>query len=99
MTGFIRKPTKLWLRALFASVISGGANNILASAGIGLAGAAGIKVEPLSLGQIGALLFSGACVGLAAYLVKSPMPPTNGTDFFRKESADIPTDPPQYPRK
>lgn len=95
MTGFIRKTTKLWFRALAAAIISGGANNILASAGIGLASAAGVKVEPLSLDQMGALMFSGACVGLASYLTKSPLPPANGTDFFEKPRDD----PPFYPRK
>lgn len=100
MTEFIKKKTKLWLRAVVAAIISGASNNILASAGLGAAGWVGIKVEPLTVDQMGALMFAGAVVGVAAFLVKSPLPPCNGhTEFFKKDSADIPSDPPQYPRK
>lgn len=69
--------SRLWLRNLVASVITGGSTTALSALGIAGAQAIGVNVPALDFKQIGILFGSGAAVGLLAYLKQSPIPPEN----------------------
>jgi len=79
-----------WAKAIVAAAISGAASSFLASVGVGSANAVGLNVQQFTKQQLLATTCSGALVGMAAYLVKSPVPPgpSGDTDFVNKP-ADI----------
>ncbi len=76
--------TKLWLKALIASVVSGAANAASATLGISAANLVGIKIEPLNLQQLGSVSLSGGIIGLIFYLKQSPVPPDDNTTVITK---------------
>lgn len=81
---------KIWLWTLLAAAISGGANNILAALGINVANMMGFEVQQLTWGQVKILMLSGALVGAATYLAKSPLPSigSGATNFWRRREVD-----------
>ena len=72
----MKTKTKLWLRALAASVVTGASSSGLAALGVSVADAAGANVGQLNIKQLCVMAVTGGIVGLLAYLKQSPVPPS-----------------------
>jgi len=82
----MRLKTEQWLRALLAAIVTGFANAVLSSLGIGGAQLVGVSVPTLNLKQVLTIAISGGFIGACAYLKQSPVPPdsTGGTTTIQK---------------
>lgn len=71
----MKTKTRLWFRALVASVVTGASSSGLAALGVSVADAAGANVGQLNIKQLCVMAVTGGIVGLFAYLKQSPVPP------------------------
>lgn len=71
----MKTKTRLWIRALVASVVTGASSSGLAALGVSVADAAGANVGQLNIKQLCVMAVTGGIVGLLAYLKQSPVPP------------------------
>lgn len=71
---------KMWLKLLIGAAVGGAANSLLSVAGIAGANQVGMNIQQFTPKQFGAMCVSGAIVGAAMYLKKSPLPGVNEND-------------------
>lgn len=76
----IPRTWEAWIKTLLAGSIGSAAQAGLTAMGIGGANMVGIKIAPMDLHQLGAMMLSGAIVGGLLFLAKSPMPPDSPPD-------------------
>ena len=78
--------TKVWFKALVASLVTGASSTGLSAIGIATANGLGVNVPKLDYKQLGVMLVSGGIVGVLTYLKQSPVPPdaTGNTEIIKK---------------
>lgn len=75
-----------WLMGIFSAVLQGAASSVLAALGIAGADAVGVaSVKAMTLGQMGAIVLSGAVVGLAMFIRANPRPQEDVEEVTKPE--------------
>lgn len=69
-----RRKWGVWFSGIGNGFISGGATAVCAALGISTANMFGASIPPLTLGQLGQVIFWGSISGGAMYLKQSPWP-------------------------
>lgn len=78
-----------WLYALLKAAITGGAGAVVSYLAMPVLNSAGFTMPTLTFKQLGVLVIIGVLTHLAAVLMKSPLPPSDGSsvdsDIDQKE--------------
>lgn len=81
-----------WIYALLKAGITGGASAIASAVAMPVLNSVGVQMPNLTLRQIGVVFFLGIITHLAAVLMKSPLPPSDGsavdTSFISKDKSE-----------
>lgn len=79
----------MWLKAVLAAAIGGAANSLGSAVAIATANQVGADIQPLTPSQFKTLCISGAIIGVAGYLKKSPLPSTPSPSGDQTENQNI----------
>ena len=81
-----------WFYALLKAAITGGASSIASAVAMPVLNSVGVQMPNLTLKQIGVIFILGVITHLAAVLMKSPLPPADGsaveTTFIKQNQTE-----------